>query len=103
MPTGFQRGKVYELDYVARNPLVLGLGYAASRDVLSFLRYATADEQGTPNPLAVDSGGALLGQGENYRFGQLNPWSDQHRGRIYPNVTFPFNWGIRENPLVANG
>jgi alpha/beta hydrolase family protein len=51
----------------------------------------------------VHIGAAFLGQGENYRFGQLNPWSDQHRGRIYPSVTFPFNWGVRENPLVVNG
>jgi hypothetical protein len=30
----------------------MGLGFAATRDVISFLRYEAADEFGTPNPLA---------------------------------------------------
>ena len=36
------------------NPTVNGLGFAAIRDFNSFLRYATADDSGTPNPLAGD-------------------------------------------------
>lgn len=43
-------GSVYELHYPARNPWVLGVGYAATRDLVSFLRYASADSRGTPNP-----------------------------------------------------
>jgi hypothetical protein len=31
---------------------VLGIGYAATRDLQSFLRYGERDEAGTPNPLA---------------------------------------------------
>ena len=49
---GFEPDKVYELIYPARNPWVMGLGYAVTRDVASFLRYETADDAGTPNPLA---------------------------------------------------
>ena len=49
---GFEADKVYELIYPARNPWIMGLGYAVTRDVASFLRYATADDAGTPNPLA---------------------------------------------------
>jgi Alpha/beta hydrolase domain len=30
----------------------MGLGFAATRDVGSFLRYATQDDFGNPNPLA---------------------------------------------------
>jgi hypothetical protein len=31
---------------------VLGIGFAATRDLVSFLRHAKADDAGTPNPLA---------------------------------------------------
>jgi hypothetical protein len=53
--TGFQVEKLYELVYPARNPLVMGLAYAATRDVVSFLRYEPRDTTGTPNPLAVSA------------------------------------------------
>jgi hypothetical protein len=45
---------LYELTYIARDPTVVGLGFAAIRDLASFLRNAKADDQGTPNPLAGD-------------------------------------------------
>ena len=51
---GFAWDKTYELIYPARDPWVMGLGYAVTRDVASFLKYETADDDGTPNPLAVD-------------------------------------------------
>lgn len=61
---GFQPGNVYELQYTARGPRVMGVGYAATRDVVSFLRYATEDADGDANPLAVGSGVRhALGQG----------------------------------------
>jgi len=49
---GFQTEKIYELIYPAKNPIVMGLGFATTRDVGSFLRYATQDDFGNPNPLA---------------------------------------------------
>ena len=53
---GFDPDKVYELIYPAQNPWVMGLGYAVTRDVASFLRYQTADDAGNPNPLAAGAG-----------------------------------------------
>lgn len=50
--TPFQQSHIYELIYTAQQPLVLGLGLAATRDFLSFLRHATTDDYGNPNPLA---------------------------------------------------
>jgi hypothetical protein len=50
----FKTGKLYELVYPAKNPIVAGLGFAAQRDLATFLRYANADEAGHPNPLAGD-------------------------------------------------
>ena len=52
---GFDPDKVYELIYPAKNPWVMGLGYAVTRDVASFLRYETADDAGAPNPLAASA------------------------------------------------
>ncbi|MGH2949038.1 MAG: alpha/beta hydrolase domain-containing protein [Solirubrobacteraceae bacterium] len=141
---GFQPGMVYELSYVARDPRVMGLGYAATRDVVSFLRRARMDDDGDPNPVSraglvrhvlgvgISSSGMymrdFLYQGFNedlagkrvfdgvhihtagahklflnYRFSQPNPYSVQHRNRWMPYVSFPFNFGVRRNPLVERG
>ena len=48
---GFDPNKLYQLVYTARDPKPMALGYAATRDVLSFLRHGVADAAGTPNPL----------------------------------------------------
>lgn len=42
LPGGFQPGWIYELFYEAEAPLVLGLGHAAVRDLVSFLRHDPA-------------------------------------------------------------
>ena len=49
---GFDTNHLYELIYTAKNPTVLGLGFAATRDVMAFLQHDAADDSGTPNPLA---------------------------------------------------
>jgi hypothetical protein len=48
----FDAFKLYQVVYTAKDPYVLGVGTAAFRDVQSFFRYATADDAGTPNPVA---------------------------------------------------
>ncbi len=48
---GFTPGWIYELVYTGRDPLVLGLGHVAVRELISFLRHATHDNADTPNPL----------------------------------------------------
>src|SRR5262245_60289662 len=50
---GFRADKLYELIYPAKNPMVMGLAYAVTRDIGSFLRYQTHDDGGNPNPLAL--------------------------------------------------
>ena len=141
---GLQTGMVYQLNYVAEDTRIMGLGYAAQRDFASFLRNRKKDDAGVRNPLATGGGVAtsilygasqsgvyirdyvyqgfnedLVGRrvfeavhahisgavklGLNYRFGQVHPWSTEHRDRFIPQVTFPFNFGVRVNPLVALG
>lgn len=48
----FDPNFIYELTYTAKDPTVLGLGFAATRDLLAFLRYQKQDDAGEPNPLA---------------------------------------------------
>ena len=48
---GFQSGLLYEFLYEGKNPIILDLGFAITRDVVSFLRYQTADDSGTANPV----------------------------------------------------
>ncbi|MBB75669.1 MAG: hypothetical protein CMJ75_14280 [Planctomycetaceae bacterium] len=53
LPSGFERGKLYEVIYRASEPRVVGLGLTAVRDAISFFRFETRDAEGQPNPLAV--------------------------------------------------
>ena len=51
LKNGFNPALLYEVDYTAKNPFVLGVGMAAMRDLISFFRYAEKDDAGTANPL----------------------------------------------------
>jgi hypothetical protein len=53
--TSFANGKIYDFWYPAKDPKVLGIGYAAIRDLISFLRYEGQDDQGRVNPIALSS------------------------------------------------
>jgi hypothetical protein len=50
---GFQPNNLYEVVYRAKDPIVMGLGYAGVRDLISFFKHARRDDAGTPNPLYV--------------------------------------------------
>src|SRR5712675_615163 len=51
-PDSFGPTALYEFTYIARDPTVVGLGFAAIRDLAAFLRTAKTDDKGVPNPLA---------------------------------------------------
>jgi hypothetical protein len=50
----FVANDIYEFSYVAKDPTVNGLGFAAVRDWNAWLRYEAADDERNPNPLAGD-------------------------------------------------
>ena len=52
--TSFRPGVLYQFTYRAKNPPVAGIGYAATRDWISFLRYQQHDAARTANPLGPD-------------------------------------------------
>jgi hypothetical protein len=54
--TVFQPGLIYDFWYPAKDPKVLGIGFAATRDLVSFLRYEGRDRAGNANPVALNGG-----------------------------------------------
>ncbi len=60
----FDPNAAYRLVYTAKDPPVLGTGFAATRDLIAFLRGGKADDSGTANP----AGSAIrwtVGQGNS--------------------------------------
>ena len=49
---GFEASKLYMVTFTAKDPYVLGVGFAAWRDVGWWFKHASADDAGTPNPVA---------------------------------------------------
>jgi hypothetical protein len=52
---GFDPALLYQVVFTAQDPPVLGIGFAAFRDVASFLRFESQDASGNANPLATGS------------------------------------------------
>jgi hypothetical protein len=48
---GFNPAYLYELVYSAKDPRVYGVGFAATRDINSYLRYGIQDDTGAANPV----------------------------------------------------
>jgi hypothetical protein len=72
-PSDFDRGAIYEFTYPARDPVVMGLAFASTRDVVSFLRRENSDPAGNPNPLAPNGRPAIryayaFGRSQSGRF-----------------------------------
>jgi hypothetical protein len=69
LPSGFQPGRIYELIYRAKDPLVLGLGFAAMRDLAAFLKHEESDEGQSANPVYRAGNKALvMGSSQSGRF-----------------------------------
>ncbi len=49
---GFDASKLYMVSYTAKDPYLLGVGFAAWRDVGQFFKTATHDDAGTANPVS---------------------------------------------------
>jgi hypothetical protein len=118
MAAGFLPGKLYEVIYTAKSPAVAGLGLAATRDVVSYLRskdegikravaFGTsqsgrflrtflyfgfnADEQGKRVFDGLWAHVAGAGRGSfNQRFAQPSRTSGRLAGTYYPTDVFPF-------------
>jgi hypothetical protein len=83
---GFDNALLYELRYTVKDPLVLGIGMAATRDLGSFFRYEKQDASGTANPVAgtithaISEGSSQ--SGTFLRLSLLLGFNQDERGRI---------------------
>jgi len=81
---GFDVHKLYQVVYTAKDPYVLGVGFAAWRDVGDFFKYAAQDDSGTPNPVAGRirwSIGRGVSQSGNFLRGWLHLGFNQDEAR----------------------
>jgi len=75
LKAGFDPKRLYQVVFSAADPYVLGIGYAAWRDVGQFFKTAKADDAGTPNPVAglvAHSIGRGISQSGNFLRGWLH-------------------------------
>ena len=66
MPSGFEPGKIYQLVYTTNVSRIVGLGFVAMRDAVSFLKHAPA-AAGNPLAEAIDYAYAI-GRSQSGRF-----------------------------------
>ena len=66
MPSGFEPGKIYQLVYTTNVSRIVGLGFVAMRDAVSFLKHAPASA-GNPLAGAIDYAYAM-GRSQSGRF-----------------------------------
>ena len=75
LKAGFDNQRLYQVVFTAANPPVLGIGFAAWRDLGAFFKTATADDSGTPNPIAKKVGHSIargVSQSGNFLRGWLH-------------------------------
>ena len=63
-----EQGSIYEFHYPAKDPRVLGIGMAATRDLISFMRYESADAKATANPARHIKATLAFGISQSGRF-----------------------------------
>ena len=68
-PSGFKSNRIYELIYKAKNPLVMGLGFAVARDLGTFLKHNPKDSVGQTNPAYLPHAKTIvMGSSQSGRF-----------------------------------
>jgi hypothetical protein len=85
-PAGFDPNRLYEIVFTAANPLVLGVGYAATRDLVSFLHHGRTAPDGGSNPLLGTVNKTLIAgssqSGAFIRGGIFYGFNEDENGRI---------------------
>ncbi len=77
LKAGFDAKRLVQVVFTAADPQVLGIGFAAWRDVAQFFKTARADDSGRANPLLVDDKPAIthsIGRGISQSGNFLRGW-----------------------------
>lgn len=99
----YDGGAIYEFIYPAKDPIVAGIGLAATRDVNSFLRFELEDSVGHRNP--------FVGEDESFRESQgraRSPLRDTSVGRHVDlaerraRSDAPYHGGARESLFIKH-
>jgi hypothetical protein len=85
-PAGATEGALYEFVYTARDPIVYGLGLAAMRDIVSFLRYDTT----AANPLSSKGKASIDG---------VLAYGASQTGRVLKELVYEFTIDEQGRPL----
>jgi len=99
---GFDPTQVYYLTYTARDPFVLGVGLAATRDIDSFFKYEQSDSLGNPNPLWGNAT-YVIAHGQSQSGNTVKTmihlgFNEDEAGRIVWDGAVP-NIAARQNPI----
>jgi hypothetical protein len=82
LDSGFTAGRIYDVVYRARDPRVIGVGLAGTRDLVSFFKHATTEE-GNPMPgLRAAIGWGVSQTGRFLRHFVYEGFNEDERGRI---------------------
>ncbi len=99
LKNGFDPTRLYQVVFTAADPKVLGIGFAAWRDVGAFFKNASADDFGTVNPLAgniTHSIGRGVSQSGNFLRGWLHlGFNQDEAGRQVHDGLWPIIAGRR--------
>jgi hypothetical protein len=102
LKSGFNPAYLYELTYTAKDPKVYGIGFAATRDLNSYLRYEAKDATGAPNLLG-DKIKWIISQGNSQSGNYLRSFihlgfNQDEAGRIVFDGSNP-NIAVRQQSL----
>ncbi len=99
---GFDPRYAYTLSFTAQDPKILAIGFAATRDLVSFLRHGVRDAAGNPNPLAGQVRKAIgrgVSQSGNFLRSYLHlGFNEDESGRIVFDGLNPLI-AARQNPM----
>lgn len=99
LKAGFDPNLLYQVHFTARDPYVLGVGFAAFRDVGTFFKHEARDDFGTANPLAGRIRWSIargVSQSGNFLRGLLHlGFNQDERGRQVDDGAWPIIAGRR--------
>lgn len=125
-PPEFDAGAIYEFTYPARDPEVMGIGFAAVRDLVSYLKRDGSFDVSLMEGISqsgrfvrdfvwqgfnADPGGGrvfdaamplIAGSRKtwtNFRFAQPGRWSKQHEDHLQIGDQFPFTYAVTTDPV----
>jgi hypothetical protein len=81
LPSGFEPGKLYEMVYTAKDPVLAGLGLAAVRDFTSYMKYTAKDGIARAYGFGISQSGRFL---RKFLYDGFN--ADEQKRKVFDGV-----------------